>query len=73
MISTVFKPTDKIKFVLEKTQEQESTVSLGVSNRKEFSKKNSGFSSHSTNASHRSNSVEETRYQNEAFLNTVEA
>jgi len=68
----VFKPTDKIKFVLEKTQDQYSSVSIGVTNRKDFSKKNSGISSHSTNASHRSNSVEETRYHNEALLNTVE-
>ena len=57
----MFKPTDKIKFVVEKTQENYSTVSPNVSNKKDFSKKNSGLSSHSTNASHRSNSVEETR------------
>ena len=69
----MFKPTDKIKFVLEKTQEQYSSASLGESNRKDIVKKSSGFSSHSTNASHRSNSVEETRCQNEAFLNTEEA
>jgi len=73
VISTVFKPTDKIKFVLEKTQEQYSTASLGVSNKKNFTKKSSDLSSHSTNASHRSNSVEETRYQNEASLITEEA
>ena len=61
VISNVFKPTDKIKFLVEKTEEHYSTVSPNVSNKKDFSKKHSGLSSHSTNASHRSNSIEETR------------
>ena len=68
MISNVFKPTDKIKYGVEKTYETSSTVSPNVSRKTDFAKKNSGYSNHSTNASHRSNSIEETRWHHDASI-----